>query len=365
MEEKKQPAINRKRKTVSIFIFAAIAVIGTITILIYLSYKSTHITTDDAFVDGRIHVISAKIEGSVMKVNVQDNQFVKKGDVLIEIDPVDYDIKVETALAGLNAEKAKLSEANAQIETVKKQLSELTAGVETARANLDLQEANLKQADIDLGRAENLYKKEAISKERYEKTETNHKVILARVKAEREKLKQAEIALDTQKALIRQAEAAKVAQKSEIKRKETILEEAKVNFGYTKVYAPADGYITKKSVEVGNRIKVAQPLMAVVPLNDIWIIANYKETQLEKVRPGQDVKIEVDSYPKKIFKGKVDSVMAGTGAAFSLFPPENATGNYVKVVQRIPVKIVLNKEEDSEHILRVGMSVVPTILIKN
>jgi membrane fusion protein (multidrug efflux system) len=365
MEEKKQPVNNRKRKIVSIFIFAAIAVIGAITILVYLRYKSTHITTDDAFVEGRIHVISSKIEGSVMKVNVQDNQFVKKGDVLVEIDPVDYGIKVETASAGLNAEKAKLAEANAQIETVKKQLSELTAAVETARANLDLQEANLKQADIDLGRAENLYKKEAISKERYEKTQTNHEVILAQVKAEKEKLKQAEIALETQKALIQQAEASRAAQKSEIKRKETMLEEAGVNFGYTVVYAPSDGYITKKSVEVGNRLKVGQPIMAVVPLNDIWIIANYKETQLEKVRLGQDVQIEVDSYPGKIFRGKVDSVMAGTGAAFSLFPPENATGNYVKVVQRIPVKIVLNKEEDSEHVLRVGMSVVPTILIKN
>jgi membrane fusion protein (multidrug efflux system) len=134
--------------------------------------------------------------------------------------------------------------------------------------------------------------------------------------------------------------------------------------GYTKIYAPSDGYITKKNVEVGNQVQAGQPLMALVPLKDVWIVANYKETQLTSVRPGQKVQIKVDMYPGKTFSGVVDSIMAGTGSVFSLFPPENATGNYVKVVQRIPVKIILEKATDPEHILRVGMSVQPTIAVR-
>ncbi|MDO9530463.1 MAG: HlyD family secretion protein [Syntrophales bacterium] len=133
---------------------------------------------------------------------------------------------------------------------------------------------------------------------------------------------------------------------------------------YTKIYAPSHGYVTKKSVEVGNQIQIGQPLMAVVPLDDVWVTANYKETELDKVKPGQRVEIRVDTYSGKVFEGTVQSIMAGTGAVFSLFPPENATGNYVKVVQRIPVKIVLDKGSNRDHIFRIGMSVVPTIIIK-
>jgi membrane fusion protein (multidrug efflux system) len=142
------------------------------------------------------------------------------------------------------------------------------------------------------------------------------------------------------------------------------LKAEELNLSYTKISAPADGRVTKKSVEIGNQVQTGQPLMAVVPLDDVYVVANYKETQLEKIKPGQKVEIKVDSYPSKTFYGKVDSIMAGTGAVFSLFPPENATGNYVKVVQRIPVKILLDKDTDRQHILRIGMSVEPTVVIE-
>jgi membrane fusion protein (multidrug efflux system) len=142
------------------------------------------------------------------------------------------------------------------------------------------------------------------------------------------------------------------------------LRQAELNLGYTVIKAPADGYVTKKNVMPGNQIQAGQPLMAVVNLDELKVIANYKETELERIRPGQDVKIAVDSYPGKVFKGKVDSIMAGTGVTFSLFPAENATGNYVKVVQRIPVRIVLEPGSDKEHLLKVGMSVVPTVIAK-
>ncbi len=355
---------NNKRKKIAIIVFSAIVLTGAVTLYLYLSYKAAHITTDDAFVEGRIHTIASKIRGTVKAVYVNDNQPVKKGDPLLEIDPADYDVKVSEALSGLNAEKARLSEVDARIEASKKQLSELRAAVEAAKANLELQDATLNQAETDMRRAESLYREEIIPKERYERTMTAYKVAAAQVKAAKEQMRQAEMALQTQKAIVKQAEAARTSQLSVVKQKEALLKEAELNYSYTKIYSPSDGYVTKKSVETGNQIQAGQPLMAVVPLGDVYVVANYKETQLEKIKPGQKVKIKVDTYPGKTFIGKVESIMAGTGATFSLFPPENATGQFVKVVQRIPVKILIDKDTDKEHILRVGMSVAPTVVVE-
>lgn len=361
-EEVKQN--NSKRKKLGFIVLAIVVLIGAVTLFFYLRYKATHITTDDAFVDGHIHTIASKVKGTIKNVYVKDNQPVKKGDLLLEIDPADYVVKVNEALASVNVEKAKLSEVEAQVIVSKNRISEIKAGIETAKANLELQEANLDQAEKDSRRAENLHKSGTISKERYEKAMTAYTVTLTQVKAAREQLKQAKKMLETQESVVQQAEVQKTSQLPKIKEKGAQLNTAQLNYGYTQIYAPADGYITKKSVEVGNQVKSEQPLMAVVSLDDIWITANYKETQLEKVKPGQKVVIKVDTYPGKKFKGKIDSIMSGTGAVFSLFPPENATGNYVKVVQRIPLKVLLDKDTDPEHVLRIGMSVVPTIVIE-
>src|SRR4030067_80351 len=286
---------NKKKKKIVLVILVSLILIGAVFLFFYLRYKATHISTDAAFVEGPIHTIASKVPGTVKSISVRDNQFVKIGDILLEIDPVDYDVKVKKASSKLSAERSKLIEIEAKIETSKKQRSEFQRNIEVERANLELQEANLKQADIDLKRAENLYKKDAIPKERYERTRTDYEVAVARVKAASEQLQLAKIAVETQKAIIKQSEAA-------------------------------------------------------------------KPSQLEKVRPGQKVTIKVDTYPGKVFRGRVESIMAGTGAVFSLFPPENATGSYVKVVQRIPVKIVLEEGADPEHILRIGMSVAPMII---
>lgn len=361
MEETK--TINNKRKKIALIVFILIAVLGALTLYLYLRYQATHITTDDAFIEGTIHTIASKIPGTAKLIYVKDNQAVKNGDLLVEIDPADYDVKVKEALSGFNAEKARLSEIEATVEATKKQLLELNANVESAKANLELQKANLAQANIDINRAENLYKKEAISKERFQKTETDYHVNVARVKAATEQLKQARIAAETQKAVIKQAETARISQQSKIKEMEAKLHAAQLTYEYTKIYSPSDGYVTKKSVEVGNQLQAGQPFMAIVSLDDIYVIANYKETQLKHIVPGQKVTIKVDTFSGKTFYGKVDSIMAGTGAAFSLFPPENATGNYVKVVQRIPVKILFDKDTDPEHVLRIGMSVEPTVLV--
>ncbi|MGD0885467.1 MAG: HlyD family secretion protein [Thermodesulfovibrionales bacterium] len=364
MEETKQPSNNHQRKIFVAIVFGISAVIALIVLYFYVQYKKTHIATDDAFVDGHVHTVASKVSGTVKAVYVNDNQLVKAGDVLVEVDPVDYDVKVDEAASGLDAEKAKLTEMNARVESAKKQFSERRAAAEAARASVELQEANLRQAELDIKRAEALYKKEVVSKERFEKTTTAYDVALAQVKAAQEGLKEAEKAVETQQAAVKQAEAAGTSQVAFIREKEALLRTARLNYGYTKIPAPSEGYVTKKSVEVGNQIQAGQPLMAVVPLNDIWITANYKETQLEKVSPGQNVEIKVDTYPGEKLKGTVDSIMSGSGAVFSLFPPENATGNFVKVVQRVPVKIVLNKDADRQHILRVGMSVEPTVIIE-
>jgi membrane fusion protein (multidrug efflux system) len=245
----------------------------------------------------------------------------------------------------------------------------------------------LKQAERDIRRAEDLYRREVISKEKYQNTQTAYDVAaaqlavakeqllqtrasrdtqLARVKQAEADLMKEEAALGTQEEMIRQAEAAIPPQQALIRQKEAALKERQLNRSYTRIFSPVQGFVTRKTVEVGNQVQVGQPLMAVVPLDqeNIWITANYKETDLKRVKPGQRVKIKVDTYPDKVFYGRVNSIMAGTGSVFSLFPPENATGNFVKVVQRIPVRIFLEKGEDPGHLLRIGMSVVPTILVE-
>ena len=364
MEEKKEKPNQRRKKAVTFILFPVIIVIGAVTLYFYLQYKKTHISTDDAFVDGRVHVIASKVPGTVKIIHIKDNQFIRKGDVILEIDPTDYEVRIKEARAGLETERAKLSEIRDRVDTVKKQLSEIIASLEASRANVELQEANLRQAEIDFKRAEILLKKEVIPRDQYDRAKTAYEIAVAQVKAAKDRVKQLEASLETQRAVIKQTESSLMPQHAQIQQKDAILKGAELNKSYTKIYTPSDGYISKKSVEIGNQIQPGQSLMAVVPLDDIWITANYKETQLERVKPGQKVKIKVDTYPSKVFHGKVDSVMAGTGAVFSLFPPENATGSYVKIVQRIPVKIVLDQGTDPAHILRVGMSVVPTILVE-
>ncbi len=351
------------RKKMALVVFAALGVLGAVILYFYLSYKATHITTDDAFIDGHVHTIASKIPGTVKNLFVDDNQLVKKGDLLVEIDPVDYEVRINETSSSLGAEKAKIAEIKARVEAAKQQLAEVRAGVEAARANLELQEADLGQAGRDEKRAVALFATDTVTKERYEKMKTAYEVSKARVNAAREQLRQAELSVETQKAVVRQIEASGLSQQSTVKQKAAQLDTAELNYGYTKIYAPADGYITKRTVERGNQVEERQPLMAVTELNDIWVVANYKETELKKIKPSQEVEIKVDTYPGRMFRGKVDSIMAGTGVVFSLFPPENATGQYVKVVQRVPVKIVLDKDTDAGHVLRLGMSAEPTVIV--
>jgi membrane fusion protein, multidrug efflux system len=364
MVENMKNAFNKENKLSLTYLALAIGIAAIICIAFYMYYRATRISTDDAYIEGDIHTIASKVSGTVKVIYIKDNQFVKQGDRLLEIDSVDFEVKAREATSAYEVEKAKSSETYYKLDVARKQSTQINAAIETAKANRDLAGANLKQAKADMKRAENLLKEEAISKEKYEKTKTALDVTEAQLKASVERIKELEASMETQLSVIKQTDAGLAAQKASVDTKKAAMDGALLNKGYTQILSPVDGYITKKSIESGNQIGAGQPLCAIVPLEDIWITANFKETQVAKIKPGQKVDIKIDTYSGKTFTGVVDSIMAGTGASFSLFPPENATGNYVKVVQRIPVKIILDKNTDRDHLLRIGMSVTPTVIIR-
>jgi membrane fusion protein (multidrug efflux system) len=270
---------------------------------------------------------------------VNDNRFVRQGDLLVEIDPRDYQVQMAKAAAGVGV---------AENETGGEYLK-----VEAARAALQSNRARHDQALLDQVRGEKLFGREVIPKEQLERLNTARRVTDSQLKEAEENLK---------RTLAEAGLGRESGGRAKVLERKALLSEAELQLSYTKIYAARDGYITRKSLEPGANIQAGQPLMALVPLQDAWITANYKERQITYIRPGQKVEFSVDAYPGRTFAGQVDSIMAGTGAAFSLLPPENATGNYVKVVQRIPVKIAIDSSSDPQHLLRVGMSVVPTVV---
>lgn len=324
----------RRAGMVLLVLFVVIAVIG----LRWFIHGMTHISTDNAFVESHVHAISSRVPGTVAFVHVRDNQPVKMGDLLVELDPADY--------------RTRVSEASAALAMARNETSGDYAQVEAARAAVDHARARLAQADLDLARGAALVAKEVIPREQFDRLETAKRVAAAQVREAEEQLRKARAEIGLSGSGSREARVAL---------RESQLATASLNLSYTRIHAPADGYITRKSVEAGNTVQAGQPLMAVVSLDDVWITANYKESQLTRMKPNQKVTFTVDAYPGRTFTGTVDSIMAGTGAAFSLLPPENATGNYVKVVQRVPVKIVVDRASDPGHLLRVGMSVVPSV----
>jgi len=368
----------KPRKKAALAIFAFVTAVTIAVGFGYWWYRQSHVSTDDAYVEGRIHPVGARIQGSVVEVLVRDNEPVKKGQPLLRIDAQPYSVRVAaasealaSARADLTAARSDVVAARSDITAARSRLAQAKVAVEAARAKVSLSAARLAQANRDAARAKSLFERHSISRERNEKAMTEEEVAKAQEEVTREELKQAEADLPTLEAAVSQKEAvllqreAKIGQReADVKQKGSNLSEARLFAGYTEVTAPSDGYVTRKSVEAGQVVSPGQWLLAVAPLSDVWVVANYKETDIEKIRPGQEVEIRVDTYPGRKFRGKVDSIMAGTGSAFSLFPPENATGNYVKVVQRVPVKILIEKGEDPDRLLRIGMSVVPTVLVR-
>ncbi len=361
-------------------------------------YLAVRESTDDAQIDGHIVPIAARVGGTILAVNVSDNQQVKAGTVLLQIDSRDYEIALLRARADLADAKAALAAAETGVPiistTTKNQTSSAGAAVDRAQAGLAAGAARLSSAQAklreamaddtraqrDLERLKLLVSKEEISQQEYD-----HGVATANAKRAALEAAEAAVAEATQGkenalGVVAQARAELASShtgpqqvavsrsraesaRARVDLATAAVRQAELNLGYTTVKAPRDGIVSKKSIEPGQVIQPGQPLLAVVPLDDIWVTANFKETQLKRMRSGQQVTIHVDAYGRD-YRGRVDSLAAATGARFSLLPPENATGNYVKVVQRIPVKIVLDKGQDPDRLLRPGMSVVPTVITK-
>ena len=367
----------------------------------YYWWSRGRVTTDDAYVDGHVYSITPRIAGYVTKVFVTDNQKVRKGEPLLSLDTTEYEVALAEARASLAEAESTLTSlelgvplemsqttqrvrgAQAQLESLRKTLDRILKDEEASAQDLKRAEALYDLSLIELRRTRELIKSKVAPESRLDETEATARSNEAQVGAARAKLESVrkqkaslEAEMDGLKANVALAatgedvaviKARQVeAQKAKVQLAKSRLKQAELDLAYTTVPAPVDGHVTRKRVEPGLMVSRGQPLMAVVPLNpeDLWITANYKETQLTKVQPGQDVIIYVDTYPGLQLKGKVDSIMAGTGSVFSLFPPENATGNFVKVVQRIPVKITLDLNgQPAPPSLRIGMSVIPTILL--
>lgn len=325
--------------------------IVTVVVLIFMAkeiyYWIVYERTDDAYVEGTIVPISPEISGKVAKVFVDYNQTVKKGQPLVEIETEEY-------LANKKLQEENVNALTRQLNEISSSLNEAYAQLKGAEYNLEAARAQRVLAEREYERIKKLYEEDLVSKSKYDTAEASLKVALAQEKFAENKLREIKTSIETLNAKMK-------TQQSQIGKAKEELKIAELNLKRTIIYAPIDGRVAKKSVEPGQYVRPGQLIMAVVDEKDIWIGANFKETQIEKMKVGQPVKIKVDAYPGKVFKGHVSSFQPGTGAVFSLFPPENATGNFVKVVQRIPVRIVIDSPFDPEYPLWPGMSVIPYV----
>jgi len=390
-------------------------------------YWQSHVSTDDAFVEARVSPVSAKVTGNVMEVLVTDNQEVKAGEPIVRLDPRDYEVKLQqtraavlmaqgtekgaTATVPMSDEstgsavqqgQAALHTANLSVEMAasvleekRGQLTAKRAAVNTARATVQSAEADFERARLERDRNKQLIDRNLVAQRDFDFADAAFKTTRATLDAARTKQEEAQAEVQRAEAEVSSQTVALAQSRRRVEESQAFLaqarsqrrqvgirqaeletasgrlaeamanlREAELRLEYTTIRAPLHGRVTKKAVEVGQVVQPGQPLLAVVSISDVWVVANYKETELTHVRPGQPVTITVDTYPGLKFRGRVDSIQAGTGSRFSLLPPENASGNFVKIVQRIPVKLVLDPDSDREHLLVPGMSVIPTIRVR-
>lgn len=394
------------------WILMVLLILGIAGYFAYRGYFANRETTDDAQIDGHINPVSARVPGQVLAIRVQDNQFVKAGTVVVQIDPRDYQVALDKARADLSAAQSAAEAAATHVPmtsmTTSSQISLMDAGIEQAQAaramavkDVDSAQARLQsmQAQVraaqanqvkaaqDLQRMQLLIAKDEISRQQFDAAVASAEAAQATYEAMQSGAGEASRSMEAAQARVAQAEArikeARASQRAsqtapqqmsisrsnlqaalaKVKQAQATLAQAELNMDYTQVKAPIDGMVSQRKVELGQLVQAGQPLLALVPLHKIWVTANYKENQLKDMRPGQKAFITVDAYGGRRFEGHVDSIAAATGARFSLLPPENATGNYVKVVQRVPVKIVLDGAADVRHPLRPGLSVIATVRI--
>ncbi len=345
-ERKKQNRHEYQKKRVIVpTVTAGVLILMGIAAAIHSTYFQS---TDDAFVEGRLITVAPRVSGPVVKLLVDDNDEVKAGDLLVEIDPKDYEVKLHQA-------EAKLAQAKAQLDVTASDIEKSTSNVGEAAEDINSTASKLEFAQKDHKRYTDMYKAGIVSKQDYDQSKKEYEVSQANHKSATERSNAAKFHLESMKAQSESVQA-------DIKRLEAEVEQAKLDLSYTKIYAPQSGKVSSRSVEQGNYLQVGQPLMQIVP-KQVWVVANFKEIQLTHMKPGQSVSIKVDTYPGKRFKGEVQSIQRATGAKSSLFPPENAVGSYVKIVQRVPVKIIFD-EDISDYNIVPGMSVVPKVKVR-
>jgi membrane fusion protein (multidrug efflux system) len=392
-EETKQKP---RRRFIIIGVVAVLVVVG----LLWWWHSTYYEDTDDAQVNGHLIQISARIQGHVLKVNVDENQYVDAGTVIAELDPKDFQTAVQQDEANLESAEASyeaakvnvpvthistgstLSSAGSDVSSADAQVTQSQHQLQAAQAAVLQADANNIKAQLDLQRYKPLVEKDVISKQQFdaavaaadgdkaalEQAKANLEAANSAVRVAKDRVASAQASFRNaetgpQQVAIQRARADQAA--AQVEQARAALDQAKLNLSYTTIVAPTAGIITKKSVEVGQNVSVGQNMATLVSLDDIWITANFKETQLEHMRQGQHVEIGVDAYGGRKYDGKITQIGGATGSVLSLFPPENATGNYVKVVQRIPVRIDLtNHDQNSDHLLRPGMSVEPKVKVK-
>ncbi len=408
--EPKAEAIGRPHAVAILLGFVVILAVAGFFLWKYYSIRES---TDDAEIEGHIHPISARVGGTVTAVRFHTNEFVESGQALVEIDPKDYQVAVQRAEADLAEAEAALAGSRISVPiaatNTSSEVSGAEAGIEEARANLSSSEkdvaaaearlraagariqesqANAQKAVRDLDRMKLLISKDEISQQQFDSAVAANDSLRAAVEsaqadaaASEQALRAAQSHVERDRARLSKAQAearsagtapqqmALIRSRADsaaarVQMAKAALEQARLNLSYTTIRAPLGGQISKRNVETGLIVQPGQPLFAIVSSEDITVQANFKETQLKNIRPGQPVTVSVDAFGGRKYRAHVDSISAATGAKFSLLPPENATGNYVKVVQRIPVKITFEPGQDPEHLLRPGMSVVPTVMTK-
>ena len=391
-------------------IAAGLIILAVLGVAIWYWITAGRESTDDAQVDAHVTQIAARIGGTVLRVPVADNQQVNAGDVLVEIDPRDYQVALEKARAELadaeanavaaqsnvpitsTATSSNVATAHSGVEQAQggvfgaeRELDAARARLTTAQARMREGEANAVRAARDAERLKGLLAKDEVSQQQFDSAAGAAEAQKAAADSARSQIAEAEAGIRVAESKVVQARAGEQQAHAELQTAQTgpqqvtatkaraaaavahaqqaraALAQAELNLEYATVKAPVKGIVSRKSVEVGQIVQPGQPLMAIIPLDTIWVTANFKETQLDNLRPGQKAVITVDAYGGRKFTGRVESIAAATGARFSLLPPENATGNYVKVVQRVPVKIVFEPGQDPEHRLRPGMSVAPSV----
>jgi membrane fusion protein (multidrug efflux system) len=331
-------------------ILGAILIIGVVYGVKKYTYSIVHEDTDDAQLEGNISPVIPRISGYVTAINMEDNQKVEQGQVLVKLDDKDLQIRVDQAQAAVD-------NAIANVSVVRANVSSASAGIATAQANVESSKIKVWKSNQDYTRYEKLLIDKSITQQQYDNVRADKETAESQVEVSKKQLEAAQKQYEASQQQVAVAEAG-------VKQRRADLDFAKLQLSYATIIAPSTGIVSKKNVQIGQLVSPGQALFSIVNDSDVWVIANFKETQLNKIKVGQDVEVEIDAFSDVPLKGKVASLSAATGARFSLLPPDNATGNFVKVVQRVPVKIKVETTKEQLANIRPGMSVRVAILTK-